>query len=646
MTYQKEVPYGSWKSPITPDLIVSESIRLGMSAIDGSDVYWLEGRPAEGGRSVLVRRTANGTTSDVVPAPFNVRTMVHEYGGGDFVVSDGVIYFTNFSDQRMYQLLPGSEPQAITPEAKYRYADAVVDAAHKRLICVREDHTPTDREAINTLVTLSLEGENADGGTLLVAGNDFYASPRLSPDGSKLCWLTWHHPNMPWDGVELWVADVNADGSLSNQQQVAGGPRESIFQPSWSPDGILYFVSDRSNWWNIYRLRNGNIEAVCAKDVDFGVPQWAFGMSTYGFASAQEVICSYSEDGVNKFARLDTQTGKLTPIKLPYTAVGRCVNVTPTYAVFAAASPTTAPVLVKLDLQREHITILRTSSNVSMDASYFSQPESVEFPTEHGLTAHAFFYAPRNPDFVAPDNDLPPLLLLSHGGPTGSTSSAFNMTIQFWTSRGFAVLDVNYGGSSGYGRAYRERLNGQWGVVDVNDCVNGAKFLVKEGWVDGNRLAIAGGSAGGYTTLCVLTFRNEFKAGASYFGVSDLTIFVHDTHKFESRYLYSLIGPYPQAEELYHQRSPLFYADQLASPVIFFQGLDDKIVPSNQAELMVDILRKKGIPVAYLPFEGEGHGFRRGENIKRSLEAELYFYAKVFGFELADSIEPVSIENL
>ena len=646
MTFPKEAPYGSWKSPITPDLIVSESIRLGMSAIDGNDIYWLEGRPAERGRSVIVRRTPDGHKSDIIPAPFNVRTMVHEYGGGDYVVGNGIIYFANFSDQRMYRLVPGSEPQPITPEAKYRYADAVIDVAHNRLICVREDHTPTDREAINTLVSLSTEGDNPDGGTVLVAGNDFYAAPRLSPDGSKLAWLTWHHPNMPWDGVELWQADVNADGSLSNAQQIAGGPSESIFQPSWSPDGVLYFVSDRSNWWNIYRLRNGAVEVVCAKDVEFGTPQWVFGMSTYGFISAQEILCTYSENGDSKLARLHTQTGELTPINLPYTAIGRSFNVTPTYAVFAAASPTLPAALVMLDVHSEQVTVLRAASTVSVDAAYFSQPQSIEFPTENGLTAYAFYYAPRNPDFVAPENDLPPLLVLSHGGPTSSTSSAFNLTIQFWTSRGFAVLDVNYGGSSGYGRSYRERLNGQWGVVDVNDCINGAKFLIKQGWVDGNRLAIAGGSAGGYTTLCVLTFRDEFKAGASYFGVSDLTIFVHDTHKFESRYLYSLIGPYPQAKELYHQRSPLFYADQLSSPVIFFQGLDDKIVPPNQAELMVDILRKKGIPVAYLPFEGEGHGFRRGENIKRSLEAELYFYAKVFGFELADKIEPVAIENL
>lgn len=647
MTTPQSAPYGSWRSPITPDLIVSDFINIGSIALDGADIYWTELRPSEKGRSVIVRRTPDGKTSEVAPSTFNARTRVHEYGGGEFTVNEGVVYSSSFADNRLYRIIPDSEPTPITPAAAYRYADAIVDRSRKHLIVVREDHTPTDREAINTLVTLSTEGDNPDGGVVLVSGNDFYSSPRLSPDGTKLTWLTWHHPNMPWDGCELWVGELNADGSLGKSEQVAGGPSESIFQPEWSPNGILYFISDRSNWWNIYRLHNGQSEAVSPKDTDFAGPQWVFGMSSYGFVSEQQIVCTYGEDGATKVARLNTETGELIPFVLPYTTIGRSsIHINAQHAVFVGGSPTKPSELVELAVQSGQLQVLRISGKISIDQAYFSVPETIEFPTENGKTAYAYYYAPRNPDYVAPHAELPPLLVHSHGGPTASTSSSFNLGTQFWTSRGFAVLDVNYGGSSGYGREYRERLNGQWGVVDVDDCVNGAKYLVQRGLVDGNRLAIAGGSAGGYTTLCALTFRDTFKAGASHFGVSDLTVFVSDTHKFESRYLYSLVGPYPEAKELYHQRSALFYADQLSDPVIFFQGLDDKIVPPNQAEGMVEVLRKKGIPVAYLAFEGEGHGFRRSENIKRTLEAELYFYSKVFGFQLADAIEPVEIANL
>lgn len=661
-------PYGSWRSPITADLIVSESTPLTMTVLDGADTYWIEVRPSERGRSVIVCHTPDGTITDMTPPPFNTRTRVHEYGGGDFTVSDGTIYFSNFADQRLYKMIPSSEmqpptddhkgpppttpqppslleAQPLTPEAEYRYADMQVDRQRQRIICVREDHTVPNQEAVNTLVSLSTEAENANGGTILVSGNNFYSSPRLSPDGSRLAWLTWNHPNMPWDGTELWVGEFNADGTLGKTEQVAGGLEESIFQPEWSPDGALYFISDRSNWWNIYRLRDGKSEALCQKEAEFGTPQWQFAMTTYGFVSAQQIVCTYTEDGVSKLATLDTNTGSLTPFELPYTVIGR-VRVAPDRVIVSCASATIPVSIVQIDLANKQRTVLRTATNVTVDATYFSTPESIEFPTENGLSAYAFYYAPRNPDYVAPQGELPPLLVMSHGGPTAATSSAFNLSIQFWTSRGFAVLDVNYGGSTGYGRDYRERLKGQWGIVDVDDCVNGALYLVKLGLVDGNRLAIDGGSAGGYTTLCVLTFRDVFKAGASYYGVSDIEALATDTHKFEARYMDSLVGPYPESINLYHERSALYHVDKLSRPVIFFQGLEDKIVLPNQAEMMVEALRKKKVPVAYLAFEGEGHGFRRAENIKRSLEAELYFYSRVFSFELADPVEPVEIENM
>lgn len=636
-------PYGSWKSPITTDLIVSETIGIGQIVLDGQDTYWTESRPSEGGRSVIVHRTPDGHTTDVLPSPFNARTRVHEYGGGAFTVSNGVIYFSNFTDRRLYRLVPGSEPQPITTNEDMRYADGVVDRQRNCIICVREDHTVTEREAVNTLVSLALDSEN--DGKVLVSGNDFYSSPRLSPDGSRLAWLTWNHLNMPWDGTELWVGEFQPDGTLGRSELVAGGPSESIFQPEWSPDGVLHFVSDRSGWWNLYRRHAGRSEQLCAMDAEFGQPQWVFGMSTYGFVSPDRIICSYVQQGISYLASLNTTMGKLDPISSPYStiwalyaALGR--------VVFVGGSSTEPSSIVQFDANTSRLEVLRRSSEISIDAGYLSMPQLIEFPTGDGLTAYAFFYPPHNRDYVAPADELPPLLVMSHGGPTARSTNAFNLRVQYWTSRGIAVLDVNYGGSAGYGRRYRQRLEGQWGIVDVNDCVNGARYLVERGLVDGNRLMITGGSAGGYTTLCVLTFRDTFKAGASHFGPGDLEAFTRDTHKFESRYLERLVGPYPERRDLFLARSPIYFTDRLTCPVIFFQGLDDKIVPPSQAELMVEALRTKGVPVAYLPFEGEGHGFRRAENIKRALEAELYFYSRVFGFSLADAVEPVKIDNL
>jgi dipeptidyl aminopeptidase/acylaminoacyl peptidase len=637
-------PYGSWKSPITADLIARGAVRLMQVVLDGEDIYWLESRPAEGGRYVIVKRSSDGTVSDVTPAPFYARTTVHEYGGGDFAVSHGTVYFSNFKDQRLYVQKPGAAPQPITPERAFRYADAVIDSHRQRLICVREDHTVSGREPVNTIVSVRLDGD-PDGGTVLVSGNDFYASPRLSPDGTRLAWLTWNHPNMPWDGTELWVAEIAQDGSLTNAQKIAGGPAESIFQPEWSPDSALYFVSDRTGWWNLYRWRDGHVEALTNLEAEFGQPQWVFGMSTYAFVSEREVVCAYTQRGIWHLALLDTKTKKLQRLETPYTELSY-VRATSDSVVFRSGSPTEMLSIVRLDLKTKRYEVLRRSSDLALDAGYISPAQPIEFPTEGGRTAHAFFYPPKNKDFQAPLGEKPPLLVLSHGGPTSATTSTLRLEIQFWTSRGFAVVDVNYGGSTGYGRAYRERLKGQWGVVDVDDCVNAAKYLAQQGLVDGERVAIRGGSAGGYTTLCALTFRKFFKAGASYFGVSDLEALDRDTHKFESRYNRSLIGPYPEKRDLYRARSPIHFAEQISCPVIFFQGLEDRVVPPSQSELMVEALRKNKISVAYIAFEGEQHGFRKAENIKRSLEAELYFYSKVFGFAIADPVEPVPIENL
>jgi dipeptidyl aminopeptidase/acylaminoacyl peptidase len=647
MTQPIVAPYGSWKSPITSDLIVTATVGLGQIALDGEDTYWIELRPSEGGRNCVVRRAPDGTTADVTPQGFNTRTRVHEYGGGDFAVREGTIYFSNFADQRLYRQTPGSAPQAVTPEKNFRYSDMIVDARRGRLVAVREDHTVEGHEAVNTIVSLSLDAEgNEDGGRVLVEGSNFYSSPRLSPDGSRLAWLSWNHPNMPWDGCELWVADVRGYDTLGEARRVAGGEEESIFQPEWSPDGVLYFVSDRSNWWNIYRLgEDGSVEAMCEMGAEFGVPQWLFAMSTYSFSTDERIVCAYNERGRWSLATLDTRAKKLERVETPYTEIAY-VRADARRAVFRAGSPTRRMEIVELDLQTRQTKVLRRASEVVVDEGYVSSPRAIEFPTEAGRTAHAFFYAPRNKDFAAPEGERPPLVVKCHGGPTAATTTTLRLETQYWTSRGIAVLDVNYGGSTGYGREYRQRLNGEWGVVDVDDCVNGAKYLIERGEVDGARCVITGGSAGGYTTLNALTFRDTFRAGASHFGVSDLTVFVGDTHKFESRYLDRLIGPYPERADLYYERSSINFTDRLSCPVIFFQGLEDKIVPPNQAELMVEALRRKRLPVAYVAFEGEQHGFRKAENIKRALDGELYFYSRVFGFDLADEVEPVEIENL
>ena len=636
-------PYGSWKSPITSELIVAETIGLGGTQIDGDDIYWVEARPREKGRQVVVRRAADGATRDVTPAPFYARTRVHEYGGKPFLAVNGALYFSNFADQRLYRQKHGGAPEPLTPETPLRYADGIHDSKRDLLFCIREDHT-RGGEATNTIVKLNPNGD-ADGGTVIVTGNNFYSSPRLSPEGARLAWLTWNHPNMPWDGCELWVGELNADGTVRDAKLVAGGRAESIFQPEWSPAGVLYFISDRSGWWNFYCACDRNIESLSPMDAEFGQPQWNFGSATYGFESATKIICTYTRNGFSHLARLDLQTRQLKEIETPYTHIS-ALRVNSRHALFIAGSATEPLSIVLFDLASRKIRVLRRASENNIGVGYLSAPQAIEFPTENGLSAHAFYYAPRNRDYSAPAGDQPPLIVKSHGGPTGATVAILNLQIQYWTSRGFAVVDVNYGGSTGYGRAYRQRLNNQWGIVDVDDCVNAARFLVAKNLADGKRLAITGGSAGGYTTLAALTFKNVFHAGASHFGVSDLEALAKETHKFESRYLDNLVGAYPARRDLYIARSPIHHARQINSALILFQGLDDPIVPPNQSEKMFIEVRNRELPAAYVTFAGEQHGFRRAENIRRALDGELFFYSKIFKFELADAVEPVVIENL
>jgi dipeptidyl aminopeptidase/acylaminoacyl peptidase len=646
----KTAPYGSWKSPITSDLIVSQMVGLGTIALDGEMVYWSEMHPEEKGRISIVRLSPDGKKINLLPPPWNARTRVHEYGGGSFLIDQGVLYFSNFSDQRLYRLVEGKAPEPLTPAVDLRYADYGMDVARRRLIGVREDHT--GGEVVNTIAGIALDGsELKQGGQVLVSGKDFYSNPRLSPDGKRLSWLEWDHPNMPWDGTELWMAQVAADGSLSGAICVAGGKSESIFQPTWSPDGVLYFISDRTGWWNLYRWKDGSAgqaayaEALHPMDAEFGTPQWVFGQSRFAFETPEQVICIYEQMGQGKLARLNTKTLEFKPIPLDFTDFGG-IKTLPGRAFFLAGSPTTPFSIAELDLNSGKTTILRQSTSLSVDPGYLSIPEPIEFPTENGLTAYAFYYPPRNHDFTAPHGELPPVIVDIHGGPTGSTDSTFNLGIQYWTSRGIGIVDVNYGGSTGYGREYRERLKGQWGIVDVDDCVNAVMYLARNGRVDPERLMIHGGSAGGYTTLAALAFRKVFKAGASYYGVSDAEALAKDTHKFESRYLDGLIGPYPAARDVYVARSPIHFTNQLDCALILFQGAEDRVVPPSQSREMYEAVRAKELPVAYIEFPGEQHGFRQAEHIKRSLDGELYFYSRVFDFELADPVEPVEIDNL
>jgi dipeptidyl aminopeptidase/acylaminoacyl peptidase len=635
-------PYGSWRSPITAEMLVAKSVRFYDISLDGETLYWSESRPEEQGRYAICRRLPDGKIEDVLPAPLSARTLANEYGGGAFLAADSVVYFSNYADQRIWRIAPGQTPEPLTPEGKLRFADYVLDAPRNRLIAVCEDHTIDEHEPANRLVAVNL----ADGAVAtLVEGADFYSSPRLSPDGRQLAWLAWNHPNMPWDGTELSVATIADDGTLRPARVVAGGDDESIFQPEWSPNGMLYFVSDRTNWWNFYTERNGQVVSILPMEVEFGQPQWVFGVTIYGFEPNGRLLASYVQDGAWRMMLIDPSSGKWHDLELPITDVYNLV--VGKGCAFAFVSFADRPdALVRIDLATSTYETIRSSSPVIADSAYTSVPQSIEFPTDDGKTAHAFYYPPVNRDFRGPDGEAPPLLVMIHGGPTAATAPRYRLATQYWTSRGFAVCDVNYGGSTGYGREYRNRLRDGWGVVDVADAANAALHLARQGKADPTKLLIRGGSAGGYTTLACLAFTDTFRAGASHFGISDLALMVRDTHKFESRYLDRLVGRYPEDEAIYRARSPIYHLDKFNEPVILLQGLEDKVVPPNQAELVLASLKERGVPVAYVPFEGEQHGFRRAENIIRAQEAELYFYSRVLGFPLAEEIEPVEIFNL
>jgi dipeptidyl aminopeptidase/acylaminoacyl peptidase len=646
MAQRQTAPFGSWRSPVTAELVARAGTRLSEPLLSGDGAaWWLEGRPAEGGRTVLVRRPPDGEPEDVTPEGFYVRTRVHEYGGGAWLLHGQTAFFSNFEDQRLYRQDLGAAPRAITPEpaapAALRYADGRATPDGRLIVCVRESHA--GEEVVNELVAVPADGSSEPAA--LATGRDFYSFPRVSRDGEWLAWTCWNHPNMPWDGTELWVAALRG-GELGEPRRVAGGPTESIFQPEWSSDGDLHFVSDRTGWWNLYRERDGGVEALTAEEAELGYPQWLFGGSTYAFLPEGAIACVRCDRGEERLCLLAPGATRPDDLGLAYTSFEfPCLRSQGRALIFIAGSPEREAEIVSLELPDGEPTSLRPPSEEPLDTAYASSPRAIEFPTEGGLSAHAFYYPPANPEYRGPEGERPPLIVEIHGGPTSHRCPELRRSTLFWTSRGFGVVDVNYGGSTGFGRDYRERLRGAWGIVDTADCIAAARCLADSGQADGERLLIHGGSAGGYTTLCALVFHDAFASGGSYYGVADAETLARDTHKFESRYLDGLIGAYPEAADTYRERSPIHFAERLRSPVILFQGLEDEVVPPSQAEAMVAALRAGGVPHAYLAFEGEQHGFRRQETIVRCLEAELFFYGRILGFEPADRIEPVPIEG-
>lgn len=633
-------PFGTWASPISAEMVAQSSVSFASLAVDGEQVYWLESRPSEAGRSVIV---LHGTPNkDVTPEGFNVRTQVHEYGGGAFHVRGGTVYFANFSDQGLYRQVNAGPPERITRSDGLRFADCT-SAAGPRLYCVREDHRG-DGMPINALVRIDLDAGPSDG-ELLWSGSDFVAYPSLDASGTQLAWIAWDFPNMPWDQVALMIAELAADGSLRHVQRVNAGIDESVLQPRWAADGALYFISDRGGWWNLHRFVAGRVSAVLSMPAEFGGPLWSLGQSYFALLSDREAVVRYSSSEGQQLAKLDLESGALGRFELPFSTFAS-VQARGRSAFFAATRIDAPSELVELDVDSGEFRTLASTGQRPFPEGYVSRPDALEFPTENGLMAFAYYYPPSHPDAHGPPDSRPPLIVEVHGGPTAATVPAYSIARHFWTSRGFAVLDVNYGGSTGYGREFRQRLEGQWGIVDLRDTINAARYAVTQGLADPERLIIHGGSAGGFVVLGALAFDTTFSAGANYFGVSDLEALAVETHKFESRYLDRLVGPYPEAKDLYVQRSPIHHLDGFTRPLITLQGLDDRVVPPNQSTLIYESLRAKGVPVAMLTFEGEGHGFRKAESQIRALAAELYFYGRVLGFEPAGDLQAVPIANL
>lgn len=644
-------PWGSWASPLGAARLASASVAMSDLKAAGGRLWWRESRPDQGGRQVLMVRAADGGIDEFGPDGAYVRTRVHEYGGASYApLAAGVVY-SHFPDQRLYRAAAGAGPAPLTAPG-YRFADCVPDPRRARLLCVREDHTgatlAAHGEERNEIVAVPLDGDGSAAGTVLVTGSDFVAYPRPSPDGRWLAWVAWNHPDMPWDASTLHLAELREDG-IGPARVIAGGRGRAVTEPQWDGDGSLYFVDDPDGWWNLYRWRDGEIAAVAPMAREFGGPLWSHGASSYALTGDGRAVVRTSLAGIDRLGLLDLRDGSLRDFELPFVAFGDVVLLDAGTAATFAGAVDRETALIAVDLATGSHRVLHSPVETGLPVALFSRAQAIEFPTRpapdgSARTAHAFFYPPTNPDFAGPDGTLPPLIVTVHGGPTAVAKASLSLNRQFWTSRGFALVDVNYGGSTTFGRAYRERLNGQWGVVDVADALAAVDHLVASGRVDPARVAIRGGSAGGFTVLSALAFGDRFTAGANWFGVSDIKALAATSHKFERNYDVALVGPPDEA--LYRARSPLFHLDGFGEPLITLQGSEDRIVPPEQSRAIVAALRERGVPVAYLEFEGEQHGFRQAANIIRAHEAELYFYGRVFGFTPAGDLQPVPIWNL
>ncbi len=629
---------GSWETPIGSADLVRGALRLGAPRIEAGFLYWLEGRPDEAGRQVVVRVALPakagkgiGPLEQVSPAGVNVRTRVHEYGGGEYTVWRDRLYYVDDADQRIHGG-PIGERVAPIVDSGSAWADLTVTPDGAWLLAV-EERPREGGEPENRLMAVPLDERGARAGTPrpVAAGHDFYASPAVAPDGDRVAWLAWDHPNMPWNGTVLEIVAWGSEGAAGEPRRVAGGPSESLFQPRFAADGALFVATDASGWWNLARLGEAGLVPVHRDAFEAGRPQWQFGMSGWAFASGGALVAAQA-DALDRFVELDLENGHSRERSTAWVSIGGLASAEGWIAFVGGDADRGAAVCLQPEGGGSGVRV-RESSGLALPDDVISRAELVSLPSRNGRTVHAFLYAPRSGTQRPRHGERPPLLVKSHGGPTAAASAAFDPRIQYWTSRGFAVADVNYGGSTGHGRAYRDLLEGQWGLVDVEDCLAVAEALAADGRVDGDRLAISGGSAGGYTVLAALTFHDTFSAGASHYGIGDLEALARDTHKFESRYTDWLVGPLPEAAALYRARSPIHHVDRLSCPVVFFQGLEDKVVPPNQAEAMVAALAARGLAHAYVPFEGEQHGFRRAENIRTALDGELYFYSRVFGFE-------------
>ncbi len=635
-------PCGSWASPVTAGMLVAGAATPAEVAVEGGRVWWSESRPDEGGRTVVL---CDGV--EACPAGSNVRTLVHEYGGGAWWAFDGGLVYSQHLDQRLYRAVrpgtgaDGSGPVPLTPEPDWpralRYADGRPTPDGRWYVCVREEHRADG--VANEVVAVALDGSM--GVEVLVTGPDFVSSPRISPDGSRLAWIQWNHPELPWDDTELWVADLG-DGVLGSAHRVDPGGGESFFQPEWRSDGVLHVVTDRDGWWHLHRLgEDGRLVGITSGEFEVATPQWVFGLSRYAFVG-DDVWFARRVGGVDRLSILSAD-GSIADVALQATSVGS-VRAHGDGVACVAASWSTEPAVVTVGRDGGG-SLVSEPRDLGLDPGWFPVPEAVAYPTSEGEEAHALVFRPTNPGFAVPDDEAPPLLVMAHGGPTGSSRTQLQLAVAYWTSRGFAVADVDYRGSTGYGRTYRHRLRGGWGVLDVEDCVAVARHLCELGEVDGRRMAIRGGSAGGFTVLAALTFHDVFAAGASRYGVVDLAALAADTHKFEARYLDRLVGPWPEDEAVYRARSPIHHTDLLATPMLLLQGAEDPVVPPDQSRRMAEALRSRGVPFAYLEFPDEGHGFRRAENIVRALEAELAFFGQRFGFRPADDLPPLAVEG-